>query len=88
MGHPGDAAPRAHIGHATEATLDHELALIDDAIRLVAGGGSRRVIVSGLRFAEQLLPHAEVSAATWGVTVRPLWTTDESGADVVVEATP
>jgi hypothetical protein len=44
--------------------------------------------VSGLRFAEQLLPHAEVSAATWGVTVRPLWTTDESGADVVVEATP
>jgi hypothetical protein len=66
--------------------LDRELRLIADAIALVATGGSKRVTLSNLRLAEQLLVEAEQMAATVGVTVRPLWSTDESGLDLSIEA--
>jgi hypothetical protein len=66
--------------------LDRELGLIADAIALVSSGGSKRVTLSNLRFAEQLLSEAEQMAATAGVIVRPLWSTDESGLDLSIEA--
>jgi hypothetical protein len=66
-------------------TLEHELNLVREAIAMVAGGASRRVVVGGLRFGENLLAPASGLAAEAGVRLVPLWMPDDAGADIAVE---
>jgi hypothetical protein len=66
-------------------TLEHEMSLVREAIAMVAGGGSPRVTVGGLRFGEALLLPARGLAAEAGVRLVPLWMPDDAGADIAVE---
>lgn len=66
-------------------TLEREAALVNDAILMVASGRSRRVVVAGIRFGDQLIESANAMAKEAGVRVVPLWTTDEAGADIAIE---
>jgi hypothetical protein len=66
--------------------LDHEHRLVSEAILLVSSGGSPRVTVAGLHYPEQILEASRAFAATRQVRLVPLWTDDEHGADIAVEA--
>jgi hypothetical protein len=81
MGTQGNPGP-------AESALDRELTMIRDAIAMVASGGAPRVTLAGLRFGEQLLSRAQRLAAAAGVRVVPLYSTDEAGADLMVERLP
>ena len=78
-----DTSPR----HTSTAgrTLDQELQLIQEAISLVASGGSPRVVVGGLSFGEALIAPARAMAEGSGVRIVPLWMPDDAGADIAVE---
>jgi hypothetical protein len=65
--------------------IDHERALLREAIFMVANGTAPRVVVASLRFGEALLNDARVMAATAGVHVVPLWTLDEANHAIAVE---
>ena len=52
---------------------------------MVADGSSPRVVLSGLRFAEEILPQARAFAAELGVRVVPLWMADDAGTDLAIE---
>jgi hypothetical protein len=68
-----------------ERTLEHEMSLVREAIAMVAGGTSRRVVVGGLRFGEALLVPARELATQAGVRLVPLWMPDDAGADIAFE---
>ena len=68
-----------------ERQLDREMDLIREAIAMVAGGASPRVVVAGLHFGEALVIPGRALAAEAGVRLVPLWTADESGADIAIE---
>jgi len=70
------------------AALEREVELIREAIAMVAGGGSPRVIVAGLRLGDALLPSARRMAIEAGVRIVPLWPADETGIDISVERLP
>jgi hypothetical protein len=69
----------------TRLAIERELATIQGAIEMVSDGSSSRVVLSGLRFAEEILPQARVFAAELGVRVVPLWMADDAGADLAIE---
>jgi hypothetical protein len=73
------------IADAVSVRLEHEVALIRDAIALVASGGAPRVVVAGLKLGDALLPTARRMADQAGVRIVPLWRADEAGLDVAVE---
>jgi hypothetical protein len=66
-------------------TLDHELDIVRGAIDMVASGGAPRILISSLRFGEQLIEPARRMAIGRRVQIVPLWTTDEGGAGIAVE---
>jgi hypothetical protein len=66
-------------------TIEQEMSLVREAMRLVVSGGSPRVVVGGLRFGEELLAPAQAMAAEAGVRLVPLWMPDDAGLDVAVE---
>jgi hypothetical protein len=68
------------------AGLDREVRLVMEAILLVSSGGSPRVTVAGLHYAEQVLDASRSMATTRRARLIPLWTDDERGADVAVES--
>ena len=65
--------------------VDRELGLIRDAIALVAGGGSPRVMVAGLQLGESLLEPAMRLAQAAGVRIVPDWSADGHHVDFAVE---
>ena len=67
------------------ADLDRESRLVTEAILLVSTGGSPRVTVAGLNFAEQVLEASRSMAGARRVRLVPLWTDDERGVDLAVE---
>lgn len=67
------------------AILEHEMTLVDGAISLLATGGADRVTLTGLRFAERILPAAQRLARTQRVVVRPLWRPAGGGCDIALE---
>jgi hypothetical protein len=67
------------------ATVDKELQLIREGIALVASGRAPRTIVAGLQLSEALLDPAGRMAREAGVTLTPLWHTDDSGLDFAIE---
>ena len=74
-------------GAAVPATVDKELQLIREGIALVASGRAPRTIVAGLLLSEALLDPAGRMAEDAGVTLTPLWHTDDSGVDFAIERT-
>jgi hypothetical protein len=66
-------------------TLEREASLVHDAITMVASGRSRRVVVAGLHFGDQLIEPSRTMANAAGVRLVPLWTTDEAGVDIAIE---
>lgn len=72
-------------GAATRATLEHELSLIDSSLALLAAGDADRVTLTGLRFAERILPVARRSAMGNDVVVRPLWRHGATSCDIQLE---
>ena len=71
-----------------ENAIARELELVRQAVAMVAAGGSRRVVVGNLRFGAELLPSAQELANSQGVRVEAIWRSDDSGADLAVEAPP
>jgi hypothetical protein len=65
--------------------LEREMGMVRGAIDMVAEGRSPRVTVGGLRFGEELIEAAAAYAAEAGVRLIPIYTSDERGADIVVE---
>jgi|KBSMisStandDraft_5_1062788.scaffolds.fasta_scaffold1306842_2 hypothetical protein len=65
--------------------IERELELVRSAIAMVAAGRSPRVTLAGLTFGTQLLDVADGMARNANVRLVPLWSGDESGADIVVE---
>jgi hypothetical protein len=61
------------------------MSLVREAIAMVAGGASPRVVVGGLHFGETLLTLARPAATEAGVRIVPLWMPDDAGADIAVE---
>jgi hypothetical protein len=72
----------------TGRTLEYEMGLVREAIAMVAGGGSPRVVVAGLHFGEALLTPTRAFATVAGVRIVPLWMPDDAGADIAVERIP
>jgi hypothetical protein len=74
-------------GHeeATAAAIERELQTVRSAIDLVASGASRRVVLAGLHFAQELIRPARRMALGTGTRIVSLWNTDESGGDLAVE---
>jgi hypothetical protein len=71
----------------TRAVLEQELGMIREAILMVAGGRSRRVVLAGLQGADEAFEAGRALAATQRVRLISLWTDDEGGrADIAVEA--
>jgi hypothetical protein len=71
---------------STRHRIDYERDLIENAIAMVAAGGSRRVTVASIRFGEELLAEAASLARGRGVRIRPLWGLGDGACDIVVEA--
>ena len=65
--------------------FEREMALVREAIVMVATGRSRRVTVAGIRFGAVLLAAALGLADEAGVRVIPLWLPGD-GADIAVES--
>ena len=80
MDHPSDL-PAEPVARA----LEREAGLVHDAIAMVASGRSRRVVVAGIHFGDQLIEPAREMATAAGVRLVPLWTTDEAGLDIAIE---
>ncbi|HEY5436664.1 MAG TPA: hypothetical protein VIK13_15655 [Candidatus Limnocylindrales bacterium] len=69
----------------TQQVIERELATIRGAIEMVADGSSSRIVLGGLRFAEEILPQARAFAAEVGVRIVPLWMADDAGTDLAIE---
>ena len=69
----------------TGLAIERELTTIRGAIEMVADGSSSRIVLGGLRFAEEILPQARVYAAEAGVRLVPLWMADDAGTDLAIE---
>lgn len=70
---------------ATRAAVERETQLVREAIAFVAAGGSRRVIVAGIRYGDTVLDVARQMAIEAGVRVNPIRKASHDGADIVVE---
>ena len=72
-------------GTGVARVLERELSHLRDAIAMVSGGASSRIVLVGLRFSEALLAQAREMAAEAGVRIVPLWMPDDAGADIAIE---
>lgn len=82
------------VGHATAAgfdeaalrrAIDLDLELAEEAIALVATRRSRRVIVGGLHFGDELLPAVGEAARRAHVAIRTEWSPADPGSHLMVE---
>jgi hypothetical protein len=65
-------------------TIDREVDLVMSAVNLVASGGAPSTMVVGLRLTDAVIEIVRPQAAARGVVLEPLWSADESTADVRV----
>ena len=68
----------------TLRTIDRELELVAGAIRMIAGGGAPGMTLIGLEFGPAVLEQSTGAALAAGVSLVPLWQTDEDGCDIRV----
>jgi len=76
---------REPVAEETVTTIDREMEIVRSAIEMVGSGASRRVVLGGLHFAQELIRPAQRMALGRGARIVPLWNTDESGGDLAVE---
>ncbi len=69
---------------AVQRTIDREVELVLSAVNLVAGGGAPSTMVVGLRLTDAVMVIVGPIAAERGVTLEPMWGSDEGTADVIV----
>ncbi len=72
-------------GDPAVRTLEHELELVRSAIAMVSSGGAPRILLTGLRFGDELVEPAQRMALEARVRVVPVWSTGEAGLDLTVE---
>jgi len=65
--------------------LLRESRLVREAIALVASGGAKRVVIAGLRFADEVIDPAEGAAHEIGLRVRALSRAVDEGIDLAIE---
>ena len=73
-----------HASQDVQSTIDREVDVLESAIRLVASGATTRTVVAGLRLSEAVMPLVTPIAQRHGVTLEPIYRTDEEGWDIVV----
>jgi hypothetical protein len=76
---------RNRFASQAQGAIERELRMIENAIALVAAGGSPRVTVACLGLAEELLPTARTLAEVAGLRLVPLWHPDDAGLDIAIE---
>jgi len=76
---------RDRIGEVVPAGFDREFQLVREAIAMVASGGSRRVVLAGIRLGDLLFEPGSRLALEAGVRLTRLETADGAGADLAVE---
>src|SRR5262245_35500404 len=67
-------------------SLEFELRLVREAIRMVALGAARRVVLAGLRWGNDVLGEAGEALLEPGVRLAPLGRPHRAGIDIAVEA--
>ena len=65
--------------------LEREVALVESAIEMVAGGHASRMQLGGLAYGDALLDHARRVGAGRRVRVTPRWGVGEEGLGLVFE---
>ena len=70
---------------SSSLALEREMETVRSAIDMVAAHRSPRVTVASLRFGEELIAAAAAYARQAGVRLMAIYTSDEHGADIVVE---
>lgn len=73
------------LARAEAAALERETRLIREAVAMVAGGASRRVVVAGIRHGAALLDAGRQMGLAAGVRVNPIGAGAEAAVDIVVE---
>ena len=76
---------RDRIAEVVPAGFDREFQLVREAIAMVASGGSRRVVLAGIRLGDLLFEPGSRLAVEAGVRLTRLATADGRGADLAVE---
>jgi hypothetical protein len=76
---------RDRIERVVPAEFDREFQLIREAIAMVASGGSRRVVVAGIRLGEAIFEPGSRLALEAGVRLARLESADGAGVDLAVE---
>lgn len=69
----------------TAAPMEREMQLVREAIAMVASGGSRRVVVAGIRLGDALFTPGSRLALEAGVRLTRLANPDGAAADLAVE---
>ena len=73
--------------HLTDATIEHELRMVGEAVDAVCTGRFPSITLAGLRFADELLPRARELALVRHVEVRPLFHPGAHGSDLQIKRT-
>ncbi|HYN48383.1 MAG TPA: hypothetical protein VER83_05910 [Candidatus Nanopelagicales bacterium] len=68
-----------------DRALEREMALVDSAVEMVAGGHAARMQLGSLAFGDALLDHARRVGAQRRVRVTPHWGIGEEGLALVFE---
>ena len=77
---------RDRIDEVVPAGFDREFQLVREAIVMVASGGSRRVVLAGIRLGDRLFVPGSRLALEAGVRLARLETADGAGVDLAVES--
>ena len=65
--------------------LLRESRIVREAIALVASGGANRVVIAGLRFADDVIDPARGAALEVGLRIRALGRESGGGIDLAIE---
>jgi hypothetical protein len=76
---------RDRIEEVVPAGFEREFQLVREAIAMVASGGSRRVVLAGIRLGDLLFEPGSRLALEAGVRLTRLGTADGAGTDLTVE---
>jgi len=80
-----ELVPTARMQDLVGAAIERDLGLICEGIEMVASGAALRVVVTGLRVGDAVLPPASRLASSSGVRIEPYWSLDDSFVAVAIE---
>jgi hypothetical protein len=70
----------------TQRSIEREMDLVADAIRMVAAGAAPTVTLVGLDFGPAVATASAAVATAAGVVLEALWLPDEAGCDIRVRS--